>query len=127
MRKVDASASSSKAARRIKPEKVSLGDLPPIQAPPKRPQTPSLERAKAHSHKSTNVQKHKRTDAQKHKRANVHDYRPIVRKTLDLFLDQIEMIETWRARMRRDKGGKSVTQGEAVRDIFDFFKEAKDL
>jgi hypothetical protein len=130
MRKVDVSAYSAQKPRKIKPEKVDLGDLPPIQKPPPKPKTDKVQthnRAKAQSHKPTDAQSHESTNVQNHKRANVHDYRPIVRKTLDLFLDQSEMIETWRARMRRDRGGRSVTQGEAAREVFDFFKEAKGL
>lgn len=130
MKKIDMGAYSAQQPRRIKPEAVDLGDLPPIQAPPAQRKTadaPTHVGAKAQSHTRTDAQTHEGTSAQSHERANVHDYRPIVRKTLDLYLDQIELIETWRALKRRESGGRSVTQGEVAREIFDFFKEAHDL
>ena len=130
MKKVDMGAYSAKQPTRIKPEAVDLGDLPPIQAPSPKQKPADVQKhdgAIAQTHKGTDAPSHESTEAHRHERANVHDYRPIVRKTLDVFLDQIEMMDTWRARKRREGGGRSVTQGEVVREILDFFKQAHDL
>lgn len=128
MRQVDVTAYTSHKPRKIKPEKVDLGDLPPIRkAAAKTKQAQAHVRADAPKQESTDARVHESTAVPTHERADVHGYRPIVRKTLDVYLDQIELIETWRARRRRDRGGRSVTQGEVVREIFDFFKEAKGL
>lgn len=91
---------------------------------------------KAHSHEDTSVLMHARTntpthkradeqlnkapDVQLHERTNVHSYRVIARKTLDLYLDQIEQLDELVVRRRRELK-RHVTIGEVAREIVDFF------
>lgn len=72
----------------------------------------------------TNERLNERTDEQTNERSNVQDYRPIARKSYDIYLDQSEWIDEWAIKQQR-KLGRHVTKGEVVREIIDFFFQKK--
>ena len=78
------------------------------------------ERTKTQTNKRSNTQVFKSSDVQMNESSNVQAYRSIVRRSYDLYLDQIDKIDEQVIKQRR-KRGKTVTKGEVMREIIDHF------
>jgi hypothetical protein len=74
------------------------------------------------ANKRTNTQTNERSDVQKYKRSNVQDYRTIIRRSYDVYMDQVDKIDEQVIKRRRVVG-KNVTKGEVLREIIDYFFE----
>lgn len=72
----------------------------------------------------TNERLNERTVEQTNERSTVQDYRPIARKSYDIYIDQAEMIDEWAIKQQR-KLGRHVTKGEVMREIIEFFFQKK--
>ncbi len=77
-----------------------------------------------HTDERMNVRTNEQMNERPSERSNVQDYRTIIRKSYDIFVDQATMIDEWAIKQQR-KAGKHITKGEVMREIIDFFFQKK--
>jgi hypothetical protein len=78
------------------------------------------KRVSEQTNERSNVQVYGGSDVQMNKHTNVQGYRSVVRRSYDIYLDQVDKIDEQAIKSRRLRG-KNVTKGEVMREIIDYF------
>ena len=114
MRKVDTASYSAKQPRRVKPEKVDLGELPPIEKPKKEkpllPRATEQKKKRGPANESVHADMHARMHAYMHSVLNQRAtwsysfrYPPELLEKLEEVLDQIK--ERYKTKLPKNQAG----------------------